>query len=101
MLKTSYENFFINFANKTRLRIIVLLKNKALSVGEISKELDEEQSAVSHNLKKLASCRILNVERKGKERIYSLNKDTVLPMLRIVDKHVCSFCKGSCEKRCR
>ena len=88
----SYNDFFMNFANKTKLDIIVALRNKPMSVNEIAEKLGQEQSKVSHNLKKLLMCRVLEVEQKGKQRIYSLNKKTILPMLNLIDKHKCEFC---------
>ena len=91
------EIFFNNFAQKTKLNIILTLKEKPLSVSEISKQINEEQSKVSHNLKKLAECNILAVQQKGKQRIYSLNKETVLPLLNLVEEHVKHHCK-KCHK---
>lgn len=95
----SFDNFFVNFANKTRLSIVLLLQKTPLSVNEISEKLNEEQSKVSHNLKKLYSCKIINFEQQGKQRIYSLNKETVLPMLRLVEKHVNKNCCKECDKK--
>ena len=94
----SFDNFFMNFANKTKLEIIYSLREGALSVTEIAEMIGEEQSKVSHNLRKLSACRILNVEQRGKQRFYSLNKETVLPMLELVEKHVRSYCTGGCER---
>ncbi|KYK27341.1 hypothetical protein AYK26_03725 [Euryarchaeota archaeon SM23-78] len=94
----SYEEFFKNFANKTKFKIIMRLKNKPMSVNELSKAMREEQSKISHNLAKLARCSILNVKQKGKQRIYSLNKDTVMPMLKLVEKHVEKHCDMRCKK---
>ncbi|MEA3329979.1 MAG: metalloregulator ArsR/SmtB family transcription factor [Nanoarchaeota archaeon] len=99
-MKNNYENFFINFANKNRLKIILLLAQKNMGVGEIVKKTGEEQSAVSHNLKLLVDCKIVNVEKKGKERIYSLNKKTVLPLLELVENHVKCNC-AECSKFCK
>ena len=89
----------MNFANKTKFDIIMALINRPLNVKEIIKRVNEEQSTVSHNLKKLTDCHILEVKKVGKERIYSLNKDTVIPMLKIVGKHVEKHCPGSCHKK--
>ena len=98
MINNSYYNFFMNFANKTKLDIIIALKNGSLSVTDIAEKIKEEQSKVSHNLKNLTECNILTVKQKGKNRIYSLNKDTVMPMLKIVEKHVKKSCPMRCEK---
>ena len=96
---SSYD-FFSNFANRTRFEIIMCLRKEALSVNEIAKKLHQEQSKISHNLGKLASCHILDVKQNGKQRIYSLNKGTVVPLLILVEKHVCSHCED-CPKRCQ
>ena|SRR3990167_3717991 len=88
------EIFFNNFAQKTKLNIVLALKKKPLSVTELARKIDEEQSKVSHNLKKLAQCNIVKAEQKGKQRIYSLNKETVLPLLQLVEKHVQGHCQG-------
>tara|TARA_Y100000310_G_scaffold341999_1_gene443262 strand:+ start:470 stop:772 length:303 start_codon:yes stop_codon:yes gene_type:complete len=88
----SFDLFFQNFANKTKLDIILVLKDVPLSVNQIAEKLEQEQSKISHNLRKLIQCNILKVEQQGKQRIYSLNKDTVLPMLRLVEKHVKHHC---------
>ena len=94
----SYETFFVNFANKSKLHIIMALRCGSLNVSTIAKRINEEQSAVSHNLKKLSACHILDVKKIGKERIYSLNKETVIPMLKIVEKHVKKNCCIECKK---
>ena len=95
----SYETFFVNFANKTKLGIITALRSMPLNVNAIAKKVNEEQSAVSHNLKKLTDCHVLDVKKVGKERIYSLNKDTVIPILKLVEKHVIKRCPGNCCKK--
>lgn len=95
----SYETFFVNFANKTKLGIITALRSMPLNVNAIAKKVNEEQSTVSHNLKKLTDCHVLDVKKVGKERIYSLNKDTVIPILKLVEKHVTKQCPGNCCKK--
>jgi len=92
----SYNVFFEIIGNKTRLKIIELLMKEKLSVTEICSKLDEEQSMISHNLKKLSECHFLEAEKKGKQRIYSLNKDTILPLMQLVGKHVSKYCCNEC-----
>jgi ArsR family transcriptional regulator, zinc-responsive transcriptional repressor len=94
MICKSYDSFFSNFANKTNLEIVFTLREKPMNVKNIVAEVNMEQSAVSHNLKKLCECNILTVKRQGRERIYSLNKETVVPLLDLVDQHVRKNCKG-------
>lgn len=73
------------------------LKEKPLSVTEIGNHIKEEQSKVSHNLKKLSACHIIIAEQKGKNRIYSLNKETVMPILQLIEEHIKNNCK-KCDK---
>jgi DNA-binding transcriptional ArsR family regulator len=94
MICKSYTAFFTNFANRANLEIISSLREKAMNVKAIVEKTSREQSAVSHNLKKLCECNILSVKRLGRERIYSLNKETVVPLLDLVDRHVSKNCKG-------
>ena len=94
----SYELFFETFSNKTRFNIIQTLLQKPKSVTEIAQTINEEQSKVSHALKKLAHCNFLTVKKHGKQRIYSLNKDTIIPILQLVEKHVSCHCSGECRK---
>ena len=88
--------FFDTISNKTRMTIIESLLKGDKSVSEICFDIEEEQSKVSHNLKKLMQCKFLDVKKDGKKRIYSLNQDTVVPILKLVDKHVHKFCDRSC-----
>ena len=94
----SYTDFFSNLANESNIKIIESLKEKPKNVTTISNQTKIEQSATSHRLKKLVNCNVLNVERKGKERIYSLNQETIIPILKLVDEHVTKKCK-TCWKK--
>lgn len=95
----SYNTFFETIGNKTRLKILEILQVKSMNVTEICEMLKKEQSMVSHNLKKLVECHFLDVEQKGKQRIYSLNKDTILPLMQLVGKHVAKYCCDECKMK--
>lgn len=93
----SYNLFFKAIGPKVRIQILELLRNKPMSVTEILSKLHEEQSKISHNLKCLKDCHLIEVEQKGKQRIYSLNKETMLPLMKLVEKHVQKFCCKECK----
>ena len=97
MSNNTYHIFFSNLSNPLRIDIISALKGKNLSVSELAKILKVEQSKLSHALSNLRECNIVNFNVKGKRRIYSLNKETILPILNIIDKHARSYCKGKCS----
>ncbi len=95
----SYFKFFETVSPRIRWQILGLLEKGPLSVTEIASILNEEQSKISHNLKNLADCNFLDVRKEGKKRIYSLNKETILPLMKLVEKHVEKYCKDFCRMR--
>ena len=74
---------------------MLLLRKKPMNVTALAKAVKEEQSKVSHHLAMLAECSILTAERRGKQKIYSLNADAA-PVLALAEKHV-KKCAGGCK----
>jgi len=98
MIEKAYDYFFETLANKRRLKIIDLLRNKPMPVSEIVKKSGLEQSNVSHNLKRLEYCGFVNAKPNGKQRIYTLNKETITPLMKLIDKHTNKFCVHCIKK---
>jgi len=97
----SYSNlFFETLSTKLRWKILEILREKSRTVSEICKIVKEDQSKISHNLRKLKDCHFINVKKMGKERIYSLNQETILPLLNLVDKHMKRYCCKTCPMKC-
>jgi DNA-binding transcriptional ArsR family regulator len=92
MKTIKYYPFFQNLANPLKIMIVGELKENPSSVLDLAKKLNVEQSKLSHALTSLKNCSIVNVKQEGKKRIYYLNKETILPMLEILDKHESKFC---------
>ena len=88
MIELSYKLFFKAFSNKTRFEIIKLLRKGPKHVSDICEELGFEQSRVSHNLKCLVDCGFVNNKWNKKNKIYSLDKKHILPILKNIDKHI-------------
>ena len=99
MLQKAYDYFFETLANRRRLKIIDLLRKGPLPVSEIVKRAGFEQSNVSHNLRRLERCGFVDVKPNGKQRIYSLDKKTILPLMRLIEKHTNEYCRYCIEKR--
>ncbi len=94
--KNTYHVFFSRLSNPLRIDIISSLEKKPKSVNQLCKELNVEQSKISHALKELRSCNIIKFEQKGKQRMYNLN-ETIIPILRLIECHgksCCSECLG-------
>lgn len=90
----TYHYFFNNLANPLKIDLVVCLKEKDKNVTELCKELKVEQSKISHALASLKTCNIVQSKKEGKNRIYSLNKKTILPMLKLIDKHSKTQCEN-------
>ena len=91
-LYKTYKLFFNTFSSGQRLKILNLLRDKKRNVSEIIEKTGFEQSAVSHNLKRLKSCGFVVQEIKGKYRYYMLNEKTIRPLMKLIDKHMSEFC---------
>jgi DNA-binding transcriptional ArsR family regulator len=100
-LSETCNRFFSILGNPTRLATLEILMEGPKNVTQIAETLDQEQSMISHNLRPLVQCRFVHVERRGKERVYSVNHETIDPLLKIVENHAENFCPsgGKCLVR--
>lgn len=88
---TAVSLLFNALSNEYRVGIANLLRNGPKNVGEISEALRMEQTMASHNLKCLAFCGLVTSQRLGKTIEYTLNRETVEPILRLADKHISKY----------
>jgi len=96
-MKDKCHLFFETLGTYLKIDIILKLREKSFGVTELSKKLNQERSKVSHALISLLNCGFVNVRKDNKKRIYSLNRDTIPPLLNLVEKHVKKYCKV-CKK---
>jgi len=64
---------FKALADPTRRKIIMLLKKKNLTPGEIAQYFDMTKPSISHHLNVLKQADLVSDERKGQNIYYSLN----------------------------
>ena len=88
----AYKIFFGTLFSESRLKIINLLRTGEKNVSEIIKELKMDQTAVSHDLSRLNKCGFVKIESEGKYRYYSLNEETIKPLMNLIDKHMSQYC---------
>ena len=98
--ETCYR-FFSTLANPTRLAALESLMDKPMNVTQLADTLGQEQSMISHNLRPLVNCQFVHVERRGRERLYSINHETVDPLFKIIENHAVNYCPtgGKCLER--
>lgn len=95
--ETLYDlaEFFKVFGDTTRIKIISVLLNSSLCVGEISALLHISQSAISHQLRILRQARLVKYKKEGKEVFYSLDDEHIGMIFAIGLEHVLEFQQGS------
>ena len=78
---------FLNaLANKKRLMIISILKEKDRCVCELEAVLDESQPSISHHLKILESAGLIKGWKKGKFTHYDIVKENMTSYLEFLDQ---------------
>ena len=87
-----YKLFFSSLANTNRLAIVNTLRSGKKTVSEICKTTNFEQTMVSHNLKRLEHCGMVFGKQEGKFRYYSVNQNTIQPLLKMIDSHIKKYC---------
>lgn len=69
------EKFMRILSDKTRLRILCLLKDNDLNVKSIYEEIGIKQTLASHHLAQIKKLGLLRVQKKGTSTIYSIDKE--------------------------
>ena len=87
-----YKIFFGTLVSEPRLNIINLLRKGKKNVSQIMKELNIDQTSVSHNLARLKLCGFVKTEAEGKYRYYKINEETIKPLMEIIEKHMLQYC---------
>lgn len=81
-------DLFKALSDPTRLRIISILIEGEMNVGEIAAQLDMTESAVSHQLRGLRQMRLVKARKDGRQVFYSLDDDHVAKLHRMGLEHV-------------
>ncbi len=88
----AYKMFLQTLAADTRLKIIQVLEKKPLCVNEIVTLTGYEQTLISHHLKVLQHHGMVFVEKRGKFKYYTVNQQTIQPLLWLIDAHTKQYC---------
>lgn len=85
---TRMAELFKALADPTRVRIISLLAEAEVCVGDLCLALGMSQPAVSHHLKLLRLLRIVRTRKEGRHVFYALLDDHVHTLFRQAFAHV-------------
>lgn len=78
------EETFKVLANRKRLEILQLLKNRALSVNEMVEMLGVRQPNLSQHLTLLRQYKLVRVDRKGQKAYYSLADNKITKAVEMI-----------------
>lgn len=74
---------FSIFQDENRQKIIMLLcKNKELTVNQITDQLSLSRPAISHHLKLMLDAGVITVNKVGKERFYRVSMADTVQLLK-------------------
>ncbi|MBP5415438.1 MAG: winged helix-turn-helix transcriptional regulator [Lachnospiraceae bacterium] len=90
-----YENelydlaeLFKIFGDSTRIKILFVLCDSEMNVGELAETLNMTQSAISHQLKILKQSKLVKSRRDGKSIIYAIADEHVKSIIQIGMEHI-------------
>ncbi|UTC76335.1 helix-turn-helix transcriptional regulator [Treponema sp. OMZ 792] len=71
------SDFFKNFGDSTRIKIVSALISGELCVADLAEVLEMSASAVSHQLRILRQAKIVKSRRNGKQVYYTIDDNHV------------------------
>ena len=81
------SELFKVFGDSTRIKILYYLFSGEKNVTEICRDLEMNQSAVSHQLKILRTAQLVQGRREGKSIVYALADDHVKTIIAMGIEH--------------
>ncbi|MBQ3000617.1 MAG: winged helix-turn-helix transcriptional regulator [Oscillospiraceae bacterium] len=79
---------FKSFGDETRMRILYALSLSDMCVCAIAELLHMEQSAISHQLKKLRQAKLVTSRKEGRTVYYMLDDDHVRELVAVGFAHL-------------
>ena len=78
---TKLADYFQNFSDSTRIKILTCLSMMNMCVNDLSNVLGINQTTISHQLKQLKDQNIVSYKRDGKILVYFLTDENVNNMM--------------------
>jgi ArsR family transcriptional regulator, lead/cadmium/zinc/bismuth-responsive transcriptional repressor len=85
---THLADIFSALSDPTRLRIISVLLDGEMNVGDLASQLEMTESAVSHQLRGLRYMHLVRSRKNGRQVYYALDDDHVAKLYRLGLEHV-------------
>ena len=69
---------FQALSDKSRLKILKIIKNRECCVTKIAGQFDMTQPSISHHLDILKQAQLVTSEKRGREVFYRFNRDAII-----------------------
>ena len=96
MIQKQIANMFKALGDENRIQIIELLMGSERCACNLLDEMKISQPTLSHHMKILVECGLVNDRKEGKWHHYSLNCDTLLEFKNFIGSLTCESC---CDKK--
>ena len=97
-IEVEHQYCFETLSNPLRLDIIDLLQKGSLNVTQLAAATKAERSRVSHALQVLRRCHLVKTEKRGREVVYALNKET--PVFKEARGNIFGLVAQHCKENC-
>jgi DNA-binding transcriptional ArsR family regulator len=97
-IETEHQYCFETLSNPLRLDIIGLLQKGSMNVTQLAAATKAERSRVSHALQVLRRCHLVTTEKRGREVVYALNRET--PVFKEARGSIFALVAQHCRANC-
>ncbi len=81
------RDVFQAIADPIRRDIIELVSTESLSINEVAEKFEISRPAISKHLKILNECGIIEIHKKGRERLCSIQPKNLLPAFLWIEQY--------------
>jgi DNA-binding transcriptional ArsR family regulator len=88
LVAAQMADLFSALGDASRIRIIALLAEREMSVGDLAEQVGLSHSAVSHHLRHLRQMRLVRTRKEGRYVFYHLDDEHISDLFRCGLEHV-------------
>ncbi len=88
LVASQLAELFSTLGDTSRLRLIALLSEQEMNVGELAERVGLTHSAVSHQLRHLRQMRLVRVRKDGRHVYYQLDDNHINDLFHLGLEHV-------------
>jgi DNA-binding transcriptional ArsR family regulator len=88
LVAAQVAELFSALGDTSRIRIIALLTEAEMNVGQLAESVDLSQSAVSHHLRHLRQMRLVRTRKDGRHVYYHLDDEHIKDIFQCGLEHV-------------